>query len=130
MWEAEANDLAGHVQFQFLNNALHPCEIRTRAIVEVARVESWMQAGRRVTCGAAGFQAYGLAFLLAWLAVFATGFASALRFAAQRWRILSAAASRWAAEKCRFFLAGPAEAAGIAPASGFLGGLPLRFVGP
>jgi hypothetical protein len=54
------------------------------------------------------------------------------RFAAQRWRILSAAASRWAAEKRRFLRAGvgaslfkgAAVAIGAETVSGFFGGCP------
>ncbi len=58
-------------------------------------------------------------------------FASAFRFAAHLWRILSAAASRWAAVNFRRLrFAGLATLVGAAAVSGFFGGLPRRFVGP
>lgn len=57
-------------------------------------------------------------------------FAAPFRFAAHRWRILSAAAARCAAEKWRFFLSGAAAAGAAVAASAFLGGRPRRLAGP
>jgi hypothetical protein len=61
--------------------------------------------------------------LVDFLTVFGCAFASAFRFAAHRWCILSAAASRWAGESLRRFLfAGAGAEAEMAFASGFFGG--------
>jgi hypothetical protein len=64
-------------------------------------------------------------------AAFGAAFTSAFFFAAHRRRILSEAASLWAALNLRrFFFAGLVTSVGTAAASVFLGGLPWRFVGP
>ena len=73
-----------------------------------------------------------LAVFLGFLTVFGFGcdFAPAFRFAAHRWRILSAAASRWAAENLRRFFFGAGAGAEVVTARGLFGGRPMRFVGP
>ena len=72
-----------------------------------------------------------LTVLLRLLPAFGRTFDSAFFFTARRWRILSAAASLCAAENWgRFLAAGIRMAAVPVSATGFLGGLPLRLVGP
>ena len=61
---------------------------------------------------------------------FLVTFAEAFFFAAHLWRILSAAASRWAAENLRRFFLGAGAAIGAVIDSGFFGGRPRRLVGP
>ena len=77
--------------------------------------------------------------LALFLAAPVLGLASAFRFAAQYFFILSPNAFRWAAVNLRPFLfagAGPAlfgsgaAVGAVAMSSGFLGGRPRRFVGP
>jgi len=72
------------------------------------------------------------AFFLDFCAVFDGDFDSVFRFAAHRWRILSAAASRWAALNFRrlLFTAGTGEETAASISAGLFGGLPRRFVGP
>jgi hypothetical protein len=72
-----------------------------------------------------------LAVFLVFLAAFGCDFASVFRFAAHRWRILSEAASRWAAVNfLRVVFTGVGAETAATTFSGFFGGLPRRLVGP
>ena len=71
-----------------------------------------------------------LAVFFGLLTAFLVAFAAAFFFAAHLRRILSAAASRWAAENLRRFFLGAGTTIGAVLASGVFGGRPRRLVGP
>jgi hypothetical protein len=114
-------------------------EARSPAVthtVSMRKVEDWLRGGARSprlgmpsACPwALRPNNYSLAFFPA----------SAFRFAPHLWRIRSAAALLWAAQKLRPFLfaglgaafTGAAAAAEVVTARGFFGGRPRRLIGP